>query len=160
MNVSKWKKEDKINFKKRLKELCISIIKEKIDEAAVSMERAREAAGGEEKNTMGDKYETSREMANIDRDRAALQMIEGKKQLAQLMQINAEAIYTNVQLGSVVIYREGVYFIATGLGGKEIEGEKIQIVSPAAPITIQLMNKGKGDVVVFNGRDIRIVEVF
>ena len=93
MNTKKWTPEDKINFKKRLKELSVAVINEKVEEATKAMERAQEAANDEGKSSMGDKYEISKVMGQIDSDRAGLQLFEGKKQLLQLNLVNIETVY-------------------------------------------------------------------
>ena len=160
MNLSKWKKEDKINFKKRLKEYCISLLNEKIEEAMKSMERAQEAANGEEKSSMGDKYEITKVMGQIDSDRAGLQLFEGKKQLSQLKMVNVEVIYTEAKPGAFIICNEANYFIATSIGGKIIENEKVNIVSAGAPVALQLAGKKKGETFSMNGKVMMIENVF
>ncbi len=160
MNTKEWKKEDKINFKKKLKEFCISLLNEKIEEAMKSMERAQEAANGEEKSSMGDKYEITKVMGQIDSDRAGLQLFEGKKQLSQLKMVNVEAIYHDAQPGAFIICNEANYFIATSIGRKEIDGEKVNIISTGAPVALQLIGKKKNSKISFNGKEIKILEIF
>jgi transcription elongation GreA/GreB family factor len=160
MNTLKWTDEDKINFKKKLKELSTEVIKQKIDEAIKAMERAQEAANDEGKSSMGDKYEISKVMGQIDSDRAGQQLFEGKKQLLQLNLVNFETIYTDVQPGAFIVCDEANYFIATSIGGKVVDGEKINIISALAPIALQLMNKKKGSVIKFNGKELKILELF
>ena len=125
-----------------------------------SMERAQEAANGEEKSSMGDKYEITKVMGQIDSDRAGLQLFEGKKQLAQLKQVPVDAIYSEVQAGAFIHCKEINYFIASSIGGKIFEEVKINIVSTQAPVAIQLMGKKKGDSFTVNGKTILIDLVF
>lgn len=160
MNTKKWTPEDKINFKKRLKELSVAVINEKVEEATKAMERAQEAANDEGKSSMGDKYEISKVMGQIDSDRAGLQLFEGKKQLLQLNLVNIETVYSDVQPGAFIVCDEANYFIATSIGGKIVDGEKINIVSAAAPIALMLMHKKAGNTIVFNGKTIGLVDVF
>lgn len=154
------KPKDKLNFKKRLKDYCVSILKEKVEEAMKSMERAQEAANGEEKSSMGDKYEITKVMGQIDSDRAGLQLFEGKKQIAQLNQVNIETICTEVKAGAFIICNEVNYFIATSIGAKIFEDIKINIISTQAPVAQLLMGKTEGDSFIINGKTISIEVIF
>ncbi len=160
MNTSKWSEKDKISFKKKLKDFCVSSIKEKIEEAMKSMARAQEAANDEEKNSMGDKYEISKVMGQIDSDRAGLQLFEGQKQLSLLNLVNVDAIYKEAKSGAFIMTNEGNYFIATSIGRKVIDEEKINIISTGAPIAIQMSGKKSGDSFIINGKTIQIDEMF
>jgi len=160
MDITGWNDDDKINFKRKLKDFCADTIKEKIEEARKSMARAQEAANDEEKNSMGDKYEISKVMGQIDSDRAGYQLFEGQKQLTLLHLVNVEGIYNEVKPGAFVICDEADYFIATSIGGKVIEGEKINLISALAPIAIQLNGKKAGDSISFQGKTLRIRQIF
>ncbi len=160
MNIAKWKEKDKINFKKRLKDFCVGILKEKIDEAMKSMERAQEASNAEEKSSMGDKYEISKVMGQIDSDRAGLQLFEGKKQLALLKSVNVEGIYSEGKAGAFLVCSEANYFIASSLGGKIMDGEKVIIISTQAPVALQLLGKEEGDTFIVNGKTLVIKHIF
>ena len=160
MNLDNWKEKDKINFKRKLKDFCVGILKEKIDEAMKSMERAQEASNAEEKSAMGDKYEISKVMGQIDSDRAGLQLFEGKKQLAQLNLVNVESVYSIARSGAFLVCSEANYFIATSIGGKIFDEEKIIIISTQAPVAVQLLGKKAGDSIMVNGKTIVINHVF
>lgn len=160
MNFSKLKNTDKLAYKKQLKTFCEQLLQAKVAEAMESMERAQEAANGEEKSSMGDKYEITKVMGQIDSDRAGLQLFEGKKQLAQLKQVPVEAIFSEVQAGAFIHCKEINYFIASSIGGKVFEEEKINIISTQAPVALQLMGKKKGDSFTVNGKTILIDLVF
>lgn len=153
-------KKDKLRFKQLLKDFCMQELEEHLREATASRDRAQEAVKNEEKNTMGDKYETSRAMGHIDSDRAALQMLEAKKQQAALQLIDAAVLHDSVQAGSVVITDAVIYFIAVAIGSRTIENNTVHIISPRAPIAGKLMGLATGDTVEFNGKTIAIKNVF
>ena len=52
------------------------------------------------------------------------------------------------------------YFIASSIGGKVFEEEKINIISTQAPVALQLIGKKKGDSFTVNGKTILIDLVF
>jgi transcription elongation GreA/GreB family factor len=158
--AKKWKDKEKLAFKQKLKDYCIEQLRGKVEEAIKSMERAQEAANGEEKSSMGDKYEITKAMGQIDSDRAGLQLFESKKQLSQLNLVNIDTICKEVKAGAFVICETMNYFIATSIGGKVIDNEKINIISAAAPIAQLLMNKKAGENFVFNGNKINVLDVF
>ena len=160
MNTNSWKDIDKINFKKKLKEYCLNYIQENIDEAKKSMERAQEAANDEEKNSMGEKYEISKVMGQIDSDRAGFQLLEAKKQISLMKLVSVESLYDEAQQGAFIRCDEFNYFIATSIGGKVIDGEKIHIISPNAPVALQLRHKKAGDFIEINKKKITIREIF
>lgn len=54
------------------------------------MEGAQEAANSESKSSAGDKYETGRAMAQLERDRHAQLLAEAQKVERELTQLNIE----------------------------------------------------------------------
>ena len=57
--------------KKQLYDLCQAVVQQRIDTARHAMTAAQESANEEGKSSAGDKYETGRAMAQIERDRHA-----------------------------------------------------------------------------------------
>ena len=115
--------QQKIDFKKKLQQSCISIIEKRIASCYHSMENAQDAANNEEKSSAGDKYETGRAMGHLEKDMFAKQWVTNKKDLAALLTINCDTIYQSATAGSVVKCSEFSFFIAAGLGKILIEEE-------------------------------------
>lgn len=112
----------------------------------------------ETKSSMGDKYETSREMLQqevmqIQRQLAVFQ--EHQVQVKKLTENSSEVIKT----GSIVKTTFGNFVIITSLGEFQVNGEKFISISEQTPLAQQLMGKVVGDVFFINKQNNQILEV-
>ena len=55
--------------------------------------------------------------------------------------------------------KEGIFFLAAGLGSVNIQKQQIHIVSPAAPLASLLMHRKGGERISMNGKSFEIIEV-
>ncbi len=129
---------------------CQTYVDTRIATARQAMEAAQEAANSESKSSAGDKYETGRAMAQLERDRHATLLADAVKQQQELSQIDAQKTYVTAQPGSVVLTSQGNYFIAISAGKIRVDGVDYFAVSPASPIAVALKNKAAGQSVAFN----------
>ena len=150
----------KLNYKKKLHQHCIAIIKERIAAIVQSMENAQAAANSEEKSSAGDKYETSRAMSHLEKDMQGRQLAANQNELAAFMAIDCKNLFTTVAAGSIVKAGGLTFFIAAGLGKITFEGSIVYLISPNAPVAKSLLGKVKGNKLNFNNKDITITEVF
>lgn len=119
------------------------IVEEKIQQFQGMIDDLR-SSNTETKSSMGDKYETSREMLQqeimqIQRQLAVFQ--EHQIQVRKLTEIVSETIKT----GSIVKTTFGNFIIITSLGEFEMDGEKFVSISEQTPLAQQLMRKEVGD---------------
>lgn len=140
-----------VEFKIHVLQVCKNIISERLDNAQKAMNAAQEASNGEDKSSAGDKYETSRAMGHRDRDMYARQLLEAKKELEKLDKINLEPS-TIVRAGSLIEVNDAVYFISTGIGKIEIDGQTIMAISRESPIAAMMMGKKINEEFNFNGK--------
>jgi len=152
--------EQRTLLKQQLKDVCLTVLADRIRTAEQAMTDAQEAAKGEGKSSAGDKYETSRAMAHLNSEMNARQLQEAKHELAELQLLNPSARYSHVTTGAVVVCQEQTYFIALGLGPTVVNEQKITFLSPQAPIASMLHHKRASDSVVFNNKLVEIIEVF
>jgi transcription elongation GreA/GreB family factor len=145
--------------KAQLLQLCHTQIQDRILLAKEAMRHAQESANSEEKSSAGDKYETGRAMAQIERDQAAHQLEEGLKLKSVLDKINPSLPHNIVTLGSLVITDKSKFFISISLGKMEFDGKEYFVVSPQSPIGKLLLNRNKKDVISFNNQNHTIVEI-
>ena len=127
------------------------MVEEKIAIAKKAVDSAKQAANQEEKSTAGDKYDTARAMSHIDQDMFGKQLSEVLKLRQHLHQISFNNKIETVQSGALVSTSKGVYFIAASVGAITVEGKQIMAISPMSPIAQQMLGKGVGEQVVFNG---------
>jgi hypothetical protein len=121
----------------------------------VELQRSSEA---DTKSSMGDKYETSREMIQQERDKIMSQLSLLQMQLIALDQVNLERLHAQVENGSLVIASSNCYFICASLGIIKSE-VPVFFISSQAPIAQALMGKKTGDEVTFNGQKFCINEI-
>ncbi len=123
------------------------------------MEAAQESANSESKSSAGDKYETGRAMAQLERDRYA-QQLDGALTLEQeLARINSEKEYSTVQPGSLVTTNRGTFFISISAGKLRVDNKDIFAVSPASPVGVALAGRRAGEEVMFNKMVYTIISV-
>lgn len=140
---------------KRLKD----IIDIRIDKAKASLIAARESRDSETKSSMGDKYETGREMIQMEMDKLQDQLDKANKLTNAISKIDPSKTSSSAEFGSLVITNHGKYMISIGLGEVEVDKEKYFAISLASPIGQELEGKRIGDKVVFQGREIVISEI-
>lgn len=138
--------------KSKLLAICFANVDARIALAKEAMQHAQESANLEEKSSAGDKYETGRAMAQIERDQAAQQLDEALKLKDALLQIQPSATYTHVVPGSLVITGKHRFFIAISLGKINLEGKEYFVISSHSPIGRSLFMRKVSDTFTFNNR--------
>jgi len=131
-----------------------------MDSLRTTMNAAQDASNEETKSSAGDKYETSRAMGHLEKDMYARQLAETGKEMASLMSIECNLIYTTIAPGSLVRFESISYFILAGIGKIDFNGELIYVISPNAPVAKSVLGKKKGDIVSINNSILQIKEVF
>lgn len=139
------------------KENLLGIIKVRISELAAeaktAMDAAQDAANSEGKSSMGDKYETGRAMAQLDRDMYARRYHQIVQDLGLLERIERIAASGQVQPGSLVGTSFGKILIAVSLGAVETANGTVLVVSVQSPLGKSLLGKTTGDGFAFRGKE-------
>jgi transcription elongation GreA/GreB family factor len=138
---------------------CEQYVRQRIDTAQEAMASAQESANSESKSSAGDKYETGRAMAQLERDRHAQLLAEARKVEQELTRLNIEKTYETVQPGSLVMTNRGTFFISISAGKLTIDTIDYFAVSPASPIATTLSGHKAGDAVTFNNVTYQIVSI-
>jgi transcription elongation GreA/GreB family factor len=160
MEIKNLTEQEKLQWKQNLKEYCISIINQRIETAKQAMQSAQDSANREQKGSAGDKHETARAMSQLEREMFAKQLNEANRELEMLQRIKTEILQNEVSLGSAVVTEKGVYYIATGIGQINFQGQPVFAISPKAPITMAMLGKRKGDTFSFNQISQKILDTF
>jgi hypothetical protein len=79
---------------------------------------------------------------------------------SQLEAINIDQSHKYALPGSVVITDQGSFFISVSAGKVVVDGAEYFCVSVASPIGAALLKSTKADIVTFNNRTYKVVEVF
>jgi len=146
-----------------MKEALLEHLKTHLDSrmnnALEAMQAAQSSANLETKSSAGDKYETGRAMAQIERDRHAQLYDQIRQERAVLDRIDPNYTFQRVGLGALVHTSAGAFFIAVSVGLVEIAGEKVIAVSPQSPLGVSLMGKQKGDEFMFQQKKCVVQEI-
>jgi hypothetical protein len=152
--------EEKKTWKQAIKAACIALLEKRLAISQLAMDQAQESANSDDKSSAGDKYETGRAMGQRDRDMHAAQYNQCRDELNRIQTLDTETPHERVGTGSVVLCGEQVFFVALGLGTLIVEGRKIVVLSPQAPLAVLMKLKTRGDQFQLNGRDLLISDVF
>ena len=150
---------ERLEWKQQLKAYCIQMVEQRFERASKAMEEAQRSANEETKSSMGDKYETSRAMAQLDRDMHAKQAEEAQRDLRFLHQIT-NTVCEKVQPGAVVVTSKTVFFLAIGLGLMKWNDQSLVILNPSSPLATALLNLSAGQSFSFNKQTDTIQLVF
>lgn len=140
----------------------LEIIHQKISEKIQKLEQLiaeTRASNNETKSSMGDKYETSREMLQQEINNLQLQLNEHLKSLQILKNINPIS-HKTVGLGSFVETEKGKFFIAVSLGELSFNQEKIFVVSVESPLAKAMNSKKTGESFVVNNLQQTIKNIY
>ena len=113
------------------------------------------ASNNETKSSMGDKYETSREMMQQEITRIQNQLNEVLTQQEQFKKIVIKK-HDTIALGSYVETTMGNFCIAISLGEIKDQSKKIFVLSSQTPLGQLLIRKRVGDEISLNGKLIKI----
>ena len=109
-----------------------------------------ESKNNDTKSSMGDKYETSREMAQAEWNKLQERKGQIALQIHQLQQIQTESTHQMVVQGSLVITPTLQLLFAIPFGKFTFNGETWMCVSLQSPIGQAFAGKKNGEVVHFN----------
>jgi len=142
---------------KELHEKIASVLHEKIEYLNGLIEDLR-SSNNETKSSMGDKYETSREMMQQEITRIQNQMNEVLIQQEQFFKIgvNDSQVIMN---GSSVETSMGNFVIACSLGEISLNNKKIFVLSNQTPLAKVLIGKSVGDSFEMNGKSFKINKI-
>jgi len=148
-----------LSIKQDLYARCQQYVQQRIDTARQAMESAQESANSESKSSAGDKYETGRAMAQLERDRHAQLLAEARKMEQELTRLNVDRDYDIVQPGSLVSTNRGTFFISISAGKLTLDATDYFAVSPASPVAVALSGHRAGEVVTFNKLPYQVLSV-
>lgn len=145
--------------KNRIWEACLEKQKSLAATTKEAMDQAQQSAN-EEKGSMEEKFESFREQLIRDRDMFARKLGEHISGMDTLRQIDANRLFSKIQLGSVVITEKQKFFIAIGLGEIKVNGDVFFAISVQSPLYQQMEGKQAGDSYEFRNITSKIVSVF
>ncbi|PWN70547.1 hypothetical protein C1631_011320 [Chryseobacterium phosphatilyticum] len=134
------------------KQEIVHIIKSKITDKIQYFEKLiaeTRASNNDTKSSMGDKYETGREMLQQEINNLQRQLNEVLNQQGVLQKITTDPC-EKVQNGAVVKTNKGLFYIAASMGEITSENQKIMTVSTESPLVKAMFGKKMGETFTIN----------
>ena len=146
-------------MKEELYKKCESYLEEKIARISHSILDLEAALTNESKSSAGDKYETGREMINIEIHKLSTQIQEFQKLEVTLEIAKRNAASGIVRLGSLVEATNANYFICIPIGELSIGDKKVYVIGSNSPVAQALIGKAEGDTFNFNSISGTIISI-
>lgn len=115
------------------------------------------ASNNDTKSSMGDKYETGREMLQQEINNLQRQLNETLNQQALLQKITSEPSL-KVQNGALVKTDKGLFYISVSLGEVVVDNQKIMTVSAESPLVKAMFGKKEKETFTINNIQ-QVIEV-
>jgi len=151
---------DKQKIKQQIFSRLMETLDEKIAIAKREIESATESRNSNTKSSAGDKFETGREMAQMELNKSEALLSRTRKLKKELSLINLDKKFEKVEFGSLVITNQENYFISFGMGKITVDDADYYAISLASPIGQVLRHKVMSNIVTFQGREILVDSVF
>ena len=142
----------------------IKLINQKLSEKIQNFEKLiaeTRASNNDTKSSMGDKYETGREMLQQEINNLQVQLNEVLKQQDFLKtsfdKLRMTKKFDKAEKGAIVKTEKGLFFISVSLGEVTFENQKIICISPESPLAKAMNGKQKGDVFSLNNINQKIL---
>lgn len=147
-------------FKSAVYQTAIAQLKQK--EALLAEERKNiiESILEEEKNSAGDKYETSRENMTQDLNSLEKQIKQSKLDLDELYRLQSiKDTPPTVQEGALVQLGTEWFLLAISVGQVKVEDKQVFLLSKNSPLGELLVGKKKNEAIQFRGKPQTITEI-
>ena len=142
----------------------IKLINQKLSEKIQNFEKLiaeTRASNNDTKSSMGDKYETGREMLQQEINNLQVQLNEVLKQQDFLKtsfdKLRMTKKFDKAEKGAIVKTERGSFFISVSLGEINFDNQKIICISPESPLAKAMNGKQKGDVFSLNNINQKIL---
>ncbi len=144
------------------KEKILDTVKHKISEKIQNLEKLiaeTRASSNDTKSSMGDKYETGREMLQQEINNLQRQLNEVLNQQNLIQKITSD-LSLKVQNGALVKTDRGLFYIAAPIGELILENQKIMTVSVEAPLAKAMLGLNAGHTFSVNNTTQTIQEIW
>lgn len=117
------------------------------------------SSNSDTKSSMGDKYETGREMLQQEINTLQRQLNEAMAQDRSLQQLT-DTPHKTADFGAVVETGTGLFYIAAAVGEVAGGGRKVMTVSPESPFAKAIRGKKKGESFLLNNQSMGIISIW
>lgn len=119
----------------------------------------QQSAAEDSKSSMGDKYETSREMTRQEIVKVESRLSIVQQQEIVLQKVAAQHNTEQVRVGNLIETNEGFFFLGIPVGALKIKAQPVFCLSSESPLGKVLIGKTEGEAFVFRGKRFQILEI-
>ena len=148
------------SIKEKLYKACEAYVDERIKRIEAAMAGLESDLENETKSSAGDKYETGREMINLEWNKLAEQLQQFKNLRNTINIAKSRTNNGSALLGTAVKTNMANYFIAIPADRIIVDGDEYFAIGANSPIAQLLLHKKAGEEIIFNGKTAQILEVF
>lgn len=144
------------------KSKILQTVKNRIAEKMLKFEEliaSTRASNNDTKSSMGDKYETAREMLQQEINNLQRQLNETAAQQMAVQKMTAESS-VKAQNGALVKTDKGLFYISASVGEVMSDNVRIMTVSPESPLVKAMAGLGKGQAFFVNTVSHQIQEIW
>ena len=145
--------------KTQIHQHCLQELKNRLQTATEAMASLRESVASDTKSSMGDKYETAREMAQQEQNKIGMQMAMLQQWQGIFARLHPNQNLTIAGIGSLVQTSKGTFYLAAPMGKIAVEGHEIMVISPQSPAGKAMLGKKKDEIIKINESEYRINSV-
>lgn len=110
------------------------------------------------KSSAGDKFETSREMAQQELGKLSTQLAE-QQRLKKLLESHSSETSSFIKVGSLVQTNLGTFLVGIPIGKITFENTSIIGIGVSAPLGQLLLNKSENDRISFNNQNFVVEKI-
>ena len=144
------------------KEELLTTIKDTISNKILNFENLiaeTRASNNDTKSSMGDKYETGREMLQQEINNLQVQLNEVLKQQTVVKNLSSKPS-SKAEKGALIQTDKGIFYISVSLGNLSLNGVKIFCISPDSPLAKALDQKTEGETISLNNITQKIIKIW
>ena len=145
--------------KKTFFEHLTNSLSEKIARLQLDIADLQKDIAEDSKSSAGDKFETSREMAQQELGKLSTQLSE-QQRIKSLIENQPIEKPAQVQLGALVETNKGLFLLGIPIGTSSFEGKNIVGIGLSAPLGQLMPHKKKSDHISFNNQEFIIEEIY
>lgn len=142
-----------------LKDSILKHLNQKVSDLQKAITETQASANAEEKSSAGDKFETARAMAQIEKDRLTQQLSLIYVEIETMNKINENNNAESIHLGSIFTAQSIQYFVSISLGKWSFKNEELMLISAASPIGKAFLGKKIGEQIHFMNKFFTIESV-
>lgn len=148
-----------LELKSQIHTVCLTKVLDRIASLETELESLKVSAASDTKSSMGDKYETAREMINLEKGKITEQLSDAQRMKQVLESIELDAKFQKVSLGSLIKSSTCWFYLSVSLGKIVVDHKEVFVISSASPIGMQLAGKQVNNSITFAGKQERILAI-